>query len=160
MNRKGEIGMTIREVTPADRAMWLKMRLELWPGNESEHGEDIDRYFSPRRAEPLMTLVAENADGTLCGFAELSIRLYAEGCLSDHVGYLEGWFVSPSHRKKGVGRALIDASIRWARGQGCTEFASDTEWDNMESAKAHAACGFEEAGVIRCFRRSIEGHLT
>ena len=147
--------MIIRPVLPKDRDVWLKMRLELWPCDEADHFEDIDRYFSPARREPLMVLVAQDDSGALCGFAELSIRLYAEGCLTENVGYLEGWFVSPDYRARGIGKALIDASEEWARGQGCSEFASDTEWDNTESTKAHRACGFEEAGVIRCFRKQI-----
>lgn len=43
----------------------------------------------------------------------------------------------------------------WARSQGCTELASDTEADNAASAAAHRALGFEEAAVVRCFRKSL-----
>jgi hypothetical protein len=35
------------------------------------------------------------------------------------------------------------------------ELGSDTEFDNLASAAAHRALGFEEAGVIRCFIKSI-----
>jgi uncharacterized protein (TIGR02246 family) len=48
-------------------------------------------------------LLAEDAAGIL-GFAEVSIRPYAEGCSTDRVGYLEGWFVRPEARRRGVGR--------------------------------------------------------
>ena len=58
-------------------------------------------------------------------------------------------------RRHGVGRALVRAAEEWGRAQGCSEFASDTEIDNEDSAKAHAALGFEEVERIRCFRKSL-----
>ena len=100
-------------------------------------------------------LIAEH-EGHVVGFAELSLRAYAEGCDSSPVAYLEGWFVSPESRRSGVGRALLAAAEAWGRGHGCREFASDTEIDNDLSADVHRACGFEDAAVIRCFRKSLE----
>jgi hypothetical protein len=39
--------------------------------------------------------------------------------------------------------------------QGCTEFASDTEYDNRVSRDAHVALGFEEVVQLRCFRKAL-----
>jgi aminoglycoside 6'-N-acetyltransferase I len=86
---------------------------------------------------------------------ELSLRAYAEGCLSDNVAYVEGWYVSPDVRGRGVGRALIAAAEDWARREGCTELASDAQLDNAASAAAHHAVGFSEVGQIRCFRKVL-----
>jgi aminoglycoside 6'-N-acetyltransferase I len=97
----------------------------------------------------------EEADGRAIGFAELSIRPYAEGCRSDRVAYLEGWWVAPGGRRQGVGRALVEAAVEWGRAQGCAEMASDAEAENESSAAAHSALGFEEVGLIRCFRRDL-----
>jgi aminoglycoside 6'-N-acetyltransferase I len=54
-----------------------------------------------------------------------------------------------------VGGALVRAAERWARSQGCREFASDAEADNRVSAAAHRALGFAEVGVVRCFRKDL-----
>jgi aminoglycoside 6'-N-acetyltransferase I len=86
---------------------------------------------------------------------EISIRSYAEGCATDRVGFLEGWFVVPEHRRRGIGGALVRAAERWALAQGCREFASDALADNDESALAHRALGFTEVGMIRCFRKDL-----
>ncbi len=67
----------------------------------------------------------------------------------------EGWYVSAAHRKSGVGRALIDAVIAWGRSQGCTEMASEATPDNEGSLAAHLAVGFDDAGLVRCFRRDL-----
>ncbi len=102
-----------------------------------------------------MVLFAEDGHARPIGFVELSLRAYAEGCLSDNVAYVEGWYVAPEARGGGVGRALIEAAEDWARRQGCTELASDAQLDNAVSAAAHKALGFSEAGQIRCFRKAL-----
>lgn len=145
----------VRQVSPADEMDWLRLRKELWPGSSDHHTRDIKRFFAGESRDPLVVLVAEDDEKRIVGFAELSIRAYAEGCNSDRVAFLEGWFVAPEARLRGVGGALISASEEWARSQGCSEFASDTELDNRDSAAAHLAIGFTEVGSIRCFRKVL-----
>jgi aminoglycoside 6'-N-acetyltransferase I len=128
----------------------------LWPDHSSaEHDAEADRFFRGTSREPLAVFVAEDAQGVLVGFAEVSIRFYAEGCMTDHVGYLEGWYVAPGIRRRGIGRALVSAVEGWARSQGCSEFASDAEAENQASAIAHRAVGFADVGLIRCFRKAL-----
>jgi len=146
----------VRAVTPADLDSWLGMRLALWPeGSAAEHRDEIGRFLSGRAAEPQAVLVAESAAGGLVGFVELSIRPCAEGCRTDRVAYLEGWYVAPAARRAGAGLALVAAAEHWARSQGCTEIASDTQPDNEVSAAAHRAAGFDEVGLVRCFRKEL-----
>lgn len=148
--------ITIRPVNPRDVASWLRLRHTLWPdGTEAEHREEIARFFAGRAREPMAVLVAEDAATHVFGFAELSIRPYAEGCHSDRVAYLEGWFVVPEARGRGVGRALIGAAEEWGRSQGCVEFASDSDADNAAGAAVHRALGFTEVSVVRCFRKDL-----
>src|SRR6266702_3297479 len=125
--------ITVRTAKTTDAAAWLQLRHALWPERlEAEHGP-----------------------GCPVGLAELSIRAYAEGCRSDRVAYLEGWFVVPKARGRGVGRALIVAAEAWGRSQGCREFASDAQPDNEVSTAAHRALGFVEVGLVRCFRKDL-----
>ncbi len=146
---------TVRPAKPADAAGWLLMRRDLWPEEPGDdHTTEIDEWFAGRRREPLAVLVAEDEAG-LTGFAELSIRRYAEGCDTDHVAFLEGWYVAARARRNGVGRALVKAAEVWGRAQGCREFASDAYLENEISAAAHLAVGFTEVGRIRCFRKPL-----
>ena len=148
--------ITVRPAAPRDAAAWLQLRHALWPeGSEAEHRDAIDRFFAGDGWEPLAVLLAEDGAGCPVGLAELSIRAYAEGCRSDRVAYLEGWFVVPNARRSGVGRALIAAAEEWGRSQGCTEFASDAQPDNEDSVAAHRALGFAEVGLVRCFRKDL-----
>jgi aminoglycoside 6'-N-acetyltransferase I len=132
------------------------MRNVLWPEYDSPwHAMEVEQFFDGKLSMPLAVLLAVDDDGAAIGFAELSIRAYAEDCMTDRVAYLEGWYVDPHARRKGVGRALVGAAEEWARAQGCTEFGSDAVIDNDISARAHLALGFEETVQIRCFRKSI-----
>ncbi len=148
--------MDIRPVTQRDRDIWLEMRCALWPGDEPEHRAGIDRFFAGDRREPAEVLLAWQGE-TAIGFAELSIRNVVDGCETGRVGYLEGWYVLPEARRRGVGRALIAAAQDWARGQGCSEFGSDAAIDNEVSLAAHRALGFEETSRAVMFRKIIAG---
>jgi len=133
------------------------MRCALWPeGSESEHRAEVDQFLAGKLRQPLAVLLAFNSSGDAVGFAELSIRSYAEDCMTDYVAYLEGWYVVPDARRHGVGKALVRAAEDWARSQGCTEFASDALIDNHVSAAAHRALGFQETVQIRCFRKVLK----
>jgi aminoglycoside 6'-N-acetyltransferase I len=145
----------IRAATRDDGPVWVRMRHALWPDEEDGHSKEMRAYFAGTLRMPLEVLIAVDDAGEAVGFAELSIRSYAEDCVTDRVAYLEGWYVVPDARRTGVGRALIAAAEGWARAQGCTEFGSDALLDNTVSAAAHRALGFAETARIRCFRKSL-----
>lgn len=147
--------INVRPVSSSDTSDWARMRLALWPGDSGEHAGEIEKFFQGELHEPLAVLLAFDQSGDALGFVELSIRNYAEGCSTSRVAYLEGWYVEPQARRRGVGRALVKAAEDWGRAQGCTEFGSDALIDNDVSASAHRALGFEEVEQIRCFRKDL-----
>ena len=148
--------VTIRAADRDDAAAWLAMRRDLWPdGTDDEHRREVEVYFQEGAPTIETVFLAVDPDDAPIGFAELSLRPYAEGCTTSPVAYLEGWYVTPGARQIGVGAALVAAAEEWGRSQGCSEFASDAEVDNEVSARAHVALGFQETGVIRCFRKAL-----
>jgi aminoglycoside 6'-N-acetyltransferase I len=132
------------------------MRNALWPGSEPDHAREIDAYFEGKLSMPLEVLLVLDEDGNPVGFAELSIRHYAEDCVTDRVAYLEGWYVDKGFRRRGFGRALVKAAESWARKHGCVEFGSDALLENESSREAHRALGFDETVQIRCFRKTLD----
>ncbi|HEY4229162.1 MAG TPA: GNAT family N-acetyltransferase, partial [Thermoanaerobaculia bacterium] len=117
-SRRERVGTTvrIRPARPRDTAALVRMRRALWPdGSAAEHRSELARFFRGRSRDPLGVLIAETDRGRPVGFAEVSIRAYAEDCRTDRVGFLEGWWVAPGERRKGVGRKLVEAAEGWAR---------------------------------------------
>ena len=146
--------MIIRPVEPTDHAEWLRMRLTLWGGAAEEHTHDIDTYFAtPQRG---ITFVVERTGGGLCGFIEVSLRNYAEGCMTSPVAYIEGWYVDEESRRHTLGTRLVQAAEAWARNQGLKEIASDTQIDNTVSIQAHTVLGYEEVERLVCFRKALD----
>jgi len=145
--------VTIRRIAAADRTSWLRMRDALWPGAFDDHDRETRAFFEADAA-PLVVFVAES-DGRLVGFLELDFRKYAEGCESSPVPFIEGWYVDPAFRGRGIGRALVKTAEAHAREAGQHEIASDAELTNVDSIAAHRALGFEEIERIVCFRRSL-----
>ena len=82
----------VRPVDPSDRAEWLHMRTDLWPGDEEAHAADIAMYFAGEIVSPLQVLIAVDDTGARLGFAELAIRGYVDGCDTNRVAFLEGWY--------------------------------------------------------------------
>ena len=149
---------TIREVRPQDRNEWVRLRHALWPdATLEEHRRDADRFLAGDRREPAAVLMAFDDGGHALGLVELSIRNIVDSCSTDRVGYLEGWFVVPEARRRGIGAALVAAGEHWARSAGCREFASDASLNNEISCRAHVALGFTETGRSVNFRKDIGG---
>jgi aminoglycoside 6'-N-acetyltransferase I len=136
------------------------LRRALWPeSSPEEHAKELLGILDRQGfgTMPLTEFVAEESNGALVGFLKAGLRSHADGCdVSRAVGYVEGWYVVESHRKRGVGRKLMAAVEEWARSQGCLEMASDALLGNNVSELAHAALGF--AVVDRCvFARRFDG---
>ena len=147
--------MEVRAAVAADAAAWVRLREALWPYGAEEHAREVAEFLAGSRRLFHEALVAVDVDGHAIGFVEISIRPLVNGCTTDRVAFLEGWYVAEEHRGSGVGAALVRAAEQWAREQGCVEFASDVEIDNAGSIAAHVALGFTETDRVVCFRKDL-----
>jgi aminoglycoside 6'-N-acetyltransferase I len=129
------------------------MRNALRPGSLSDHDDETRAYFAKRAATPIV-YVAE-LDGRLVGFLELDYRSYAPGCAASPVPFIEGWYVEPAVRGRGIGRALVGAAEAEARAGGHHEIASDAELENANGIAAHLALGYQETDRVVAFRKSL-----
>lgn len=151
-------GLVVRIGAPPDAGVVARQFFALWPdGSLAEHHAEAVAILSgnPASTLPLVVIVAE-LDGTIVGFVEVGLRSHADACdPSRPVGFVEGWYVEPDRRRRGIGRALVAAAEAWAVSRGCAEMASDAEIENGVSLEAHEALGFEV--VDRCvhFRKRL-----
>lgn len=141
----------IRRATQPDHKEWLRLRRLLWPASTArEHRSEMPQYLDGKSK---VVFVATGPSKQLVGFLEATIRPFAEGCETEPVGYIEGWYVDADLRRRGIGKRLVQAAEAWARQAGCVEMGSDCLLDNRESRSAHLAIGYEERERLIHFRK-------
>ena len=144
--------MIIRKAASADSMTLANLASYMWEHDPTElEPEFAELTTSPEAA----CFLAIDVEKTI-GFAQCQLRHdYVEGCESTPVGFLEGIYVDDTHRCSGVARALLSACEAWAKGMGCTEFASDCEIDNRDSFAWHMKNGFREMGRTIWFAKKL-----
>ena len=147
--------MNIEPCASAEQPGWLRLRQALWPeaGREEHLLEMASCAADPQRHGQF---VAYSASHEAIGLAEVALRSdHVNGTQSSPVAFLEGLYVVPQARRKGVAGALIAAACEWARRAGCREIASDAVLENSISHVVHRALGFEETERVVFFRRKL-----
>jgi putative acetyltransferase len=159
------MALTVREATIADAATLVAHLRELAaePGIniplapdevisvEHEKAVLTDFHESPRA----LMLVAEEA-GQLVG--ELSVRAVSSRRAVRHVATL-GMSVKHSHRRKGVGKALLDAALEWAPTAGIKRIELYVYARNAPAIALYEACGFHVEGTRRGFIKEGDAYL-
>lgn len=145
----------IQRCASLDQPGWLEFRLALWPDATAD---DHRGYMAISLAQPdrFLQLMMYDDRRMPVGFIEGSIRAdYVNGTETSPVGFVEGVYVTPAWRCRGVARALFNAIGDWARARGCRELASDALLENEASQRAHRALGFREAERVVYFVRRL-----
>jgi aminoglycoside 6'-N-acetyltransferase I len=146
------MSVTIRQTQAADRAAWAAMRCALWPSEPAQaHAEWIDTILTSDTAWGFMA----DTDGGTVGFAEIAIRSYANGCETHPVAFLEGIWVKPEFRRRGIGRQLLAHAEVFLAARGFRELGSDSEINNHASHAAHRSWGFSETESVVYFRKTL-----
>ena len=147
--------MTIRKTTDPEDADWLVLRTEFIPEVNLEEQQVFLQDFA-RDSAAFCAFVASDPEQGLMGFAEVAVRTdFVNGCRHRPALFLEGIFVRPEYRGRGVARALCGAAEAWGLEQGCREFASDVYTDDANSLAAHRGLGFEETERVVYFRKAL-----
>ena len=143
----------VRKAGTKDLPILAELACQLWPDHTVE---EMRSEFAEIIAKPDAAFFLAYAEETAIGFAQSQLRHdYVEGTDSSPVGYLEGIYVAHGYRNQGIAKDLLTACESWAKGKGCTEFASDCELDNVQSLQFHLNVGFEEANRIICFTKKL-----
>lgn len=128
---RGGLRVKIRDANAADAVAWRA----LWDGYTSFYrvalpeavtAETWRRLLDP--ASVLTARLAEDEAGSLAGFA-ISF-LHPGTFVTEPVCYLEDLFVAPTHRRRGVGRLLIQDLVDRAKTEGWARVYWHTEGDN------------------------------
>lgn len=143
----------IRKAGNEDISILAGLACALWTHHTPQ---ELEAEFAHILAESETAFFLAFAGEKAVGFAQCQLRRdYVEGTESYPVGYLEGIYIAPECRHMGVAKHLLNACEVWAKGMGCTEFASDCELTNTQSLAFHLNVGFSEANRIICFVKKL-----
>lgn len=148
---------TAWRIVPLDEArlaQWATLRQQLWPHHGlGAHQQEGREMMSNARLNAFLALDEQDQ---AVAFADAALRQdYVNGCESSPVVYLEGVYVQPTQRQRGLARALIAQVAQWGREQGCRELASDAAIDNLPSQRMHERLGFCETERVVFFKKAL-----
>jgi putative acetyltransferase len=140
----------IRPATPGDAASFLELWRTVVAEGRYVRTEDVTasvRYYRRRFRRPWTVdeteLIAADGDQVI-GHLNASRE---EGPQTRHVASL-GMFVAPDRRGQGVGTALMEECLRWARAMGVEKLALSVYPDNDRALALYRKFGFVEEGRL------------
>ncbi len=134
---------------------WVALRQALWPqcSREQHLSEMLSYIASPER---YAQYIAYSSSEQPIGLVEASVRTdYVNGTSTSPAAFLEGIYVVPEARRKGIAASLIATISEWAQSIGCKELASDALLENEASHALHLALGFQETERVVFFRKAL-----
>jgi RimJ/RimL family protein N-acetyltransferase len=156
-------GFTIRPAQPRDAAQLVALAEEVsaepggWLISDCGWRTVLDerRYLRAlRRYRDAAVFVAETEEG-LVGRLSLGRDPHPA---SRHVADL-GLMVAASHRRRGIGRALLDQAIKWAREVGVRKLELHVFPHNDAALALYESVGFEREGYRRAHYRRGSGFV-
>jgi len=112
------------------------------PGTENGYGS----FLGTQLDEPNIVILVAERDGEVLGYTYAGVEGTDYMSLRGPAGVLYDIVVDPAHRKHGVGRMLLDATLEALKGRGAPRVVLSTAERN-----ASAQCLFDRAG----FRRTM-----
>lgn len=147
--------ISIRNATEADLPAIRKLIEEL--AEVITHAEKIDlnsveKKALERLANPDTFIYLAEGNGEPLGLLTISLRQTL--LHSTPSGLIDELVVSKIHRRKGIGKALMDFAVEECQRLGCGEAEVGTEVENAKARKFYLDFGFEEIGVL--FEKGLE----
>ncbi len=132
------MGVSIRQVTAADKAVWSALWDKYLAFYETERGQEVkdsawSRILDPK--VPMYACLAEAPDGEAVGL--VNYLFHTTFWEPTEVCYLNDLYVEPAARGTGAGHALIDEVVRHSRQENQTEVYWLTAEDNAVARRLY-----------------------
>ncbi|GGW92463.1 hypothetical protein GCM10010383_23000 [Streptomyces lomondensis] len=141
-----------RPATEADLPQLLALYGELNPEDPPLSRASVDAVWAAIAAQQGRTVLVADVEGRVAGTADCIVMPnLTRGGRS--ILFVENVVVAGSHRRRGVGRLLMDAAVRLGEAAECYKvqlLAADDAYVHS----FYAACGFEP--LAQGFRRYVE----
>ena len=141
------VGLSVRPAAQKDRVALQEIAgrafdLSRFAADPFFSGEDVAAFYRQWIGNLCDGLAAEvlvaEADDEVAGFVSCSLESKASGRIPLIA-------TSDAHRRQGVGRALVDASLGWFAAAGLREVFVKTQLANYSALGLYQSCGFRVA---------------
>jgi len=107
-----------------------------------EHREKYKDFFQGLVKKRAHRVFVAEEDGGFVGFIYGSVMKRPPVYVKPHLGYMQGLWVEPEHRRKGYGGNLVDTLIEWFKGKDIETFECGVTIGNEESVGLVESRGF------------------
>ncbi len=140
----------VRPATREDAAAIAELSGQLgYPVDEVTLGRRLTAVAGDRRHA---VFVAEERGGVLLGWIHIMPKIML---VVSEVCEVGGLVVDERHRRRGVGRALVEAATAWAGASGYRVITVRSDTRREESRAFYPALGFEAVKEQRVYRRPL-----
>jgi ribosomal protein S18 acetylase RimI-like enzyme len=154
--------MRVRELEGDEWRLWRELRLSALQDSPEAFGmtyeaqarmddETWEHLVTDRATDPSIASFIAETEGTPIGMAVCRLD-------PDHptVAHVFAMWVAPVARRKGAGRALVDACTRWARSKDATEVELQVTEGNEAAIALYRTSGFIDTGRREPLREGSE----
>jgi len=141
-------GITLRQATPADDTTWSELHAVGY-GAREDFFPLTPEDLQAERGRPGFTLVLAEHEGRAVG---LGHGMHHEG----DEGLVNSVVVHPEHRGRGLGAALVGATVQRLREHGCAQVSLNVMASNEPAVALYRRLGFETYDEILTYRRALE----
>lgn len=141
-------GVTLRDATAADDATWSELHAVGY-GDREDFFPLTAEDLHAERGRPGFTLVLAEHEGRAVG---LGHGMHHEG----DEGLVNSVIVRPEHRGRGLGAALMRATMQRLHHRGCAQVSLNVMASNEPAVALYRRLGFETYDEILTFRRALE----
>lgn len=130
--------MKVRKTGKSDRGAVLRLAEELMPQEalESERIKSLETALNDHDYE----LWVAEFNGEIVGFIDQwVIRDFAHGA---NLSFIQNLYVTPKHRRKGIGEKLLQQIIKSAEDRGVKEIHVSTRFENKPAIKLYKNMDF------------------
>jgi RimJ/RimL family protein N-acetyltransferase len=142
--------LIVRPAVPADADALVELgrdvaaEPELWLTYDRTRGDERRNVRGAQRDANVAVLLAETEEGVV---GRLSIAR-DRSPLSRHVAEF-GLMVAASARRRGIGSALMEEAMNWARDRGIVRLELTVFPHNAPAIALYRRLGFQEEGILR-----------
>ena len=104
-------------------------------------------YLGGELEEPKVVVLVAERDGDVLGYSYAGVEGHDWMALRGPAGVVHDIVVDPAHRKEGVGRVLLDATVRALEERGAPRVVLSTAAQNEAAQRLFARAGFRRTMI-------------